>query len=299
MQPIKDSIKRQLEVNELKNLLFANAEQIIEIEPNFLAALEELLDSTRKDRAQNATAEIVSFAARALLKRVYSVNQYLKISDQKIAELEEIYLRTWRTMLKTGNIQTTLREEHYPELSQWVASVYPQEFRKRLRFSAEVGHVVYEEYSAQLQIELLQIDTAHLTQPVIDIGCGSKANLVRYLRSRGIEAYGFDRQLEKPEPYLEKRDWLEYPFEAASWGTIISNMAFTNHLNYAYLHDASQLEQYLLKMRDIIESLAIGGQFFYAPSLPFVENRFDPRCYTVERERTVGELFVSTVTKIA
>ena len=72
------------------------------------------------------------------------------------------------------------------------------------------------------------------------------------MRSLGIAAFGFDRQLEIQEPHIEQRDWFDYPFEAGKWGSIVSNMAFTNHLNYAYLHDVSQLEQYLLKMKDIL-----------------------------------------------
>jgi hypothetical protein len=298
-QPIENSIKRQLDANKSKNLLFVNADQIMDVEPSFLAALEELLDSAPDDRPESVSAGIVSFAAQALLKRVYSVNQYLKISDQKVEELEEIYRQTWRTMTSTGNIQTVLREYHYPELSRWLATLYPEEFRKSLKLSPVVGHVVYEEYSAQLQIELLRIDVTHIQQPVIDIGCGSQANLVRHLRSMGVEAYGFDLHLEKQEPYLEQMDWFAHPFKVASWGTIISNMAFTNHLNYAHLHDVSQLEQYLLRMRDIIESLAIGGRFYYAPGLPFVEDRLAAARYKVERERTAGDIFVSTVTKIA
>jgi hypothetical protein len=297
-QPIKNSIQQQLEVNDAKNLLLVNVEQIMDIDPGFLAALEELLGSATGSQPEGLSAEIVSFAAQALLKKVYSVNQYLKISDQKVKELEKIYRQTWRTMVSTGDLQTALRQEHYPKLSEWLASLYPKEFRKRLQFSPVVGHVVYEEYSAQLQIDLLQIDCAHIKEPVIDIGCGSQANLVRYLRSLGIEAFGFDRQLQNREPYLEQMDWFDYSFRPAAWGTVISNMAFTNHLNYAYLHDAAQLEPYLLRLKDIIESLKIGGEFYYAPSLPFVENRLDPAGYKVKREQTIGEVFVSTITRI-
>jgi len=47
-------------------------------------------------------------------------------------------------------------------------------------------------------------------------------------------------------------------------GSIVSNMAFTNHLNYAYRHDVSQLEPYLLKMKEILAALAPGGSFYYA-----------------------------------
>ena len=44
--PIENSIRQQLEANRSKNLLYENIEQIMEIEPGFLAALEDLLDAT-------------------------------------------------------------------------------------------------------------------------------------------------------------------------------------------------------------------------------------------------------------
>ena len=68
---------------------------------------------------------------------------------------------------------------------------------------------------------------------MIDVGCGSQANLVTYFRALGIEAYGIDRHLETHKPYLDQVDWFDYDFEAGRWGTIVSHMSFTNHLNYA------------------------------------------------------------------
>ncbi len=298
-QPLEVSIKQQMKINRSKNLLYSNVEQSMDIHPSFLAALEKLVDSPAGEKQNVVSPEIVSFASQSLLKRIYSVNQYIQMSDQKVAELEEIYRQTWQVMTQTRNVKTTLRESHYPALSQWLATLYPKEFRQHLRNIPEVGHVVNEEYSADFQMNVFRLDVLQIKPPVIDIGCGSQANLVRYLRSQGVEAYGFDRALEVHQPYLEQSDWFTYTFQKCSWGTIISNMAFTNHLSYAYLHDMTQLEPYLLKMRDILESLMIGGSFYYAPALPYVEDRLAPESYRVEREGTTGEIFVSTVTRIA
>jgi hypothetical protein len=297
--PIKHRIQQQLEVNQSKNLLYVNAGQVMELDPGFLAALEELLASSDSGVQQRNSSEMASFASQELLKRLYSINQFLRIEPQKVKELEEIYRQTWRLMLKTRNLQTVLREYHYPELSRWLSTVYPEEFREPLKLAPLVGHVVCEQYSAQLQIELLSIDATQLKQPVLDVGCGSRANLVRYLRSLDIQAYGFDRSLEIHAPYLDQKDWFEYAFESRSWGTVVSNMAFTNHLNYARLHDVSQLERYLLKMKDMIESLVSGGRFVYAPSLPFVEESLAIDRFKVEHRRAIGNISVSTITRIA
>jgi hypothetical protein len=188
-------------------------------------------------------------------------------------------------MVQMGNIKTTLKEFHYPELSTWLASLYPEKFRQALRRSATIGSVTYGEYSAELQVEGLGIDVTRIQQPVMDIGCGSQASLVRYLRSLGIEAYGIDLYLGTHEFYLERVDWFEYHFKPGNWGTIVSNMGFTNHLNYAYLHDISQLEYYLLKMKEILESLSLGGCFHYAPGLPFLEEKLSCKEYKVEQQK--------------
>ncbi len=295
MQSIAASIKQQLDVNKSRNLLFENVTQIMNVEPSFLAALEELLNSNISDKSEDVYSEFVSFTAKELVKRLYSINPYLRVSKVQVENLEQIYRQTWRVMIKNGNIKATLIEFHYPELSKWLATLYPEKFQKFLKLSSGVGHITYGEYSAELQVELLGIDIAHIKQPVIDIGCGSKANLVRYFRSLGVEAYGIDRHLETLEPYLNQVDWFDYYFAPSRWGTIVSNMGFTNHLNYAYLHDISQLEHYLLKMKEVLESLSTNGYFFYAPSLPFVEDKLSAKSYKVEREQKNSDIFVSII----
>ena len=297
MQSIDASIKQQLDGNKSKNLLFEDVKQIMNVDPSFLAALEELLSSDISEKSEEIYSEFVSFAAKELVKRLYAINPYLRIGDAQIRDLEHIYRQTWQRMKETRNVKATLNASHYPELSKWIATLYPEEFQKSLKLSSDLSHVTYEEYSAELQVKLLEIDIAHIEQPVIDIGCGSQANLARYFRSIGIEAYGIDRHLEIQEPYLKQIDWFDYYFEPNRWGTIVSNMGFTNHLNYAYLHDISQLENYLRKMKEILESLSTGSCFYYAPSLPFVEEKLSAKEYKVERKRKINEIYVSIIAK--
>src|SRR5215211_6271348 len=48
-------------------------------------------------------------------------------------------------------------------------------------------------YSPPLQLGALDLSSEALPEPVLDVGCGSDAAMVRYLRQRGVEAYGIDR----------------------------------------------------------------------------------------------------------
>jgi hypothetical protein len=295
MPSIESSIQQQLDINKLKNLLFENATQIMNIDSIFLAALEEYLNYDVSKKAEDVSSELVSFTTNEFVKRLYSINPYLRVSKVQIENLKQIYRETWQMMKKTKSIKETLNEFHYPQLSQWLATLYPEKFRDVLKLSSSVGNVTYGEYSAELQVELLGIDIAHVKQPILDIGCGGQANLVTYFRSRGIEAYGIDRHLEIRKPYLDQVDWFDYHFEPDQWGTIVAHMSFTNHLNYAYLNDISQLEHYLLKMKEILESLFISGSFHYAPSLPFIEDKLSTEIYRVQSEPKFGEMPVSII----
>lgn len=298
MPSIESSIKQQLESNRSKNLLFENATQIMNIDSSFLAALEEYLNDNVSEKTEDVSSELVSFTTNEFMKRLHSINPYLRVSKVQIENLKQIYRETWQRMRNNQSIKTTLNEFHYPQLSQWLATLYPEKFQKMLKFSPRVGHVTYGEYSAELQIGLLGIDTADVKQPILDIGCGGQAHLVSYFRSQGLEAYGIDRHLETQKPYLDQEDWFDYHFEPGKWGTIVAHMSFTNHLNYAYLNDISQLEHYLLKMKEILESLSISGSFHYTPSLPFIEDKVSTEIYRVQSEPKFADMLVSKITRI-
>jgi hypothetical protein len=296
--PIEKSIQQQIEANHSKNLLYEHFEEIIAIDPDFLAALEESLAKDEPAFSQAKQQELVSFATQTFLKRLSTINQFLRVEPGKVKELENIYLSTWKTMRATQKIEATLKETHYPALSRWIADLYPGEFVERLKSVPKIGHIVCAEYSPQLQIDLLKLDTAAIKQPILDIGCGSAANLVYYLRSLGLDAYGIDRAVLKTETYLKQADWFDNAFVPDRWGTIISNMAFSNHLLYTYRHNSAQLKPYLLKFREILTTLLPGGSFHYAPGVPFIEQRLDPAQYQVEQERVLGEIFATKITRI-
>jgi hypothetical protein len=113
-----------------------------------------------------------------------------------------------------------------------------------------------------------------MNEPVLDIGCGVKANLVKYLRQNRIEAYGIDRFVIE-NSYLDNSDWFEYDFNKMKWGTIISNLGFSNHFLHHHLRTDGSFIDYAKQYMKILNSLKIGGSFHYAPDLPFVEQYLD------------------------
>jgi len=294
---LDDALQRQIDLNQTRNVLHTRLGQTIEIDPEFLAVLEELCAKDGQAFSEAALQDAISFASKTLMKRMISINQFLQIDDEKTHDLENIYLHTWKRIIKTRDIPSTLRNHHYPALTRWMSGLYPEHFIEQLKSSPAIGHVVCEEYSAELQARLLGIDIQTFKQPLLDIGCGNSAGFVRYLRTFQKQAYGFDRRIENEESFLQQSNWLDYRFEPGAWGTIVSHMAFTNHFIHVFHHDKTQLNLYGRKFNEILGSLAAGGSFHYAPGLPFIEQGIDPEKYQVEQLVVIKGISTTRITR--
>jgi SAM-dependent methyltransferase len=132
-----------------------------------------------------------------------------------------------------------------------------------------------------------------LVEPILDIGCGVKGELVRFLREKGFVAYGFDRFV-KDTPDLINADWLEFPFEEQQWGTIISNLGFTNHFMHHHLRNDGNFIGYAKRYMEILDALKPGGTFIYAPDLPFIERYLDREKFRITKH-DVGQSEIKSV----
>jgi len=129
---------------------------------------------------------------------------------------------------------------------------------------------IQAEYSAEFQIELLGLDVKSLPEPILDIGCGSKASLVRELRRRGKTAFGLDRDV-KADDFLISADLFDYPLKMNSWGTVISHQSLSNYFLESHLKSGLEAAKCAMKYMEVLRSLKRGGVFAYAPGLPFIE----------------------------
>ncbi len=144
------------------------------------------------------------------------------------------------------------------------------------------GPVPCREYTPALQLEMLGVTPDELAEPVLDLGCGKRGKLVRYLRSRGIEAYGVDR-FASSAPYLAATDWLRMPFRPAKWGTILSHMSFSNHFVHHHLRRDGDSEAYARKYMEMLRVLKPGGVFICTPALPSIEQHLPGERFRVDR----------------
>lgn len=145
------------------------------------------------------------------------------------------------------------------------------------------------EYGATLQRDALGFGALEgpLLVPILDVGCGSSASLVRALRGEGLAATGVDR--EAPEDVAIAADWGSFPFGQDRWGTVLSHHALTLHLLHHHIAGSERSYAEARVYRAILGSLRVGGRFIYVPGVPFLEAMLPGqfRCARVELHETL------------
>ncbi len=291
-QIIQESIERQFTGNSRKNFFHSGEESRSHFLPDTRCEIESNRNELLKLDELNQSDQWIDLMTERALKTFCLSNQFLDIREEHIAGLHAIYELLWADLIMELRKSTidfeSLEQAHLSRLTNWLLSSNP--FVKSLNPPElpEIVEVVCAEYSAHLQIALLLIDPDNIHEPVLDIGCGEQANLVKYLRQLGFNAWGNDRLADVSQPYLVRANWLEFDYRANQWGTIIANHSFSLHfLNHNQRSDGDYLS-YARKYMEILHSLKPGGTFYYAPSLPFIESFLPPEQFSV-RNHSINE----------
>ncbi|MDC7124218.1 MAG: class I SAM-dependent methyltransferase [Spirochaetales bacterium] len=288
MKKLSKILNLQIDSNIKLNLFFENLDNVININKEFKA---EILSLKKGSVNLFAMADV---AVKVMAERVYSINQYIQLSEENLKELKDIYIITY-TKLNQNNFDEVMRQ-HFKSLSVWLADFYPENYIKLLRSNPRLGTVVNSEYSTDFITEIYDVKLTELNEPVLDIGCGKNAGLVSAVKVAGKDVLGIDRLLNVSIDEVKEQSWMDFDFKSRSWGTIFANMSFTNHLVYVLKNNRAEILNYFLKYKEIIESLKVGGIFYYAPSLEFIEQRLDSNYYLVNR-RIINGTGVSMIKK--
>lgn len=296
MRDLREILHRQFGINRSKNLLNPESELFLELDPMFLAAMERATCEQTARFDDGLLVELADTAADLFVEHIYALNQYIQINRKERERLRQIYLGTWGELARTHSVEATLRTYHYPHVRQFIESLYPASLRTALRSPTELGAAPCGEYSPQLQMRLLRLESRPVREPLLDVGCGSNAFLVEHLRSGGIEAYGFDRNLKVRRPYLSKTTWFDYEFGGKEWGTVVSNQAVSIHAAFTRTYRPVELPRYRTLLRRILQSLAVGGTFTLAPSDSLLDETVDPKEYLTESWPVVGRHRITRVT---
>jgi len=276
------NIDKQIEFNQGKNIFLDENGMSLKFVDETIKAISEI-----NELNNDSEKILIDYATDKALEEFCRINQYYTFNSQAKKDLRNIYNVLFYGIKTNEDSIETISKNHYQNLKQWLRKTNP--FAERVYSSADIDirPVVCSEYEPDSQISILKIDPKSLMEPVLDIGCGKHGNLVNYLFNLGIETFGIDRFLFT-DNNLTNSDWLEFNYGMEKWGTIISNLGFSNHFKHHNLREDGSYIEYGKKYMDILKSLKIGGRFHYAPDLPFIEQYLDNRQFEIEKYE-VGE----------
>lgn len=282
MKIIQDNIDQQFEFNQGKNLFYNGILNSLRFSQETLDAIEniDLID-------RNSENLLIDYLTNRAIQEFCKINQYYTFDKQAKIMLRNLYVDLFTNIKSHKYSINLIAERHYENLIKWMQRT--NSFAEKVYNSKGelIESVACSEYSPELQIQILQIDIDNIIEPVLDIGCGRQGNLVLYLRQKGIEAYGFDR-FAYNNSFLSNSNWFEYKFEKGKWGTITSNLGFSNHFQHHNFRSDGKFVDYAKKYMDILNSLKLGGSFHYAPDLPFIEQYLDLDKYKLMK-KNVGD----------
>lgn len=275
MHRFKKNIDQQIEYNKGKNLFHDNAELAFGFYVETINAFTNNAEITREKEN-----ELIDYATNKAIEEFCRINQYFSFSIEDKNTLRGIYATLLKEIVANEKPMETISKDHYRRLKLWLRNSNP--FAEKLYSNGKLRlhAVACSEYSAEIQIEMLHISISEMKEPVLDIGCGTQGNLVKYLRTAGFEAFGIDR-FASPDTFLANADWLTYDYGVKKWGTMISNLGFSNHFHHHHLRHDGDFALYAKKYMEILHALKTGGSFHYAPGLPFIEKFLDKNQFQI------------------
>jgi hypothetical protein len=285
---MKKYIDLQLESNQSKNLFYKDFFNIMK----FSQLPFDIFQS--KKLSTEDLDSLIHYTAEKVLQEFYRVNQYYSFSENNILALKYLYLNLYQAILKKQIPIDTIFKYHFANLQHWLEET--NSFSRKLygEHDAILDSVVCSEYSSRFQKNILCLNKIDLLEPILDIGCGENASLVKSFIAEKMDAYGIDRGAGA-FPYCKKADWLTYNYGMKKWGTIVSNLGFSNHFVHHHLRDNGNIIQYAEKYLEILQSLQIGGSFCYAPDLPFIEMYLDTKTYSIAKYNIGNVSFRTTI----
>ena len=234
----------------------------------------------RETVARLEGAELDAAGARALredlVRWLRSKNQFVAITPDTEEEIEAALVRV---AADVGEGDLADAQDALDDALDGLASIL------RESLGAAPREVVASEYAPDVQLLVLGLRLSDVTSPVLDVGCGPSALLVRRLRGLGHEVTGIDR--DAPED-ATRADWLTYDYGNARWRTVLSHLGFALHFLRAHRASEAEARRYAEAFVRITRGLVVGGRFVYAPSLPFFEEVLPAGRFLVERHAVQG-----------
>ena len=291
MDSFLKQVDKQIESNQGKNIFLDGTDRTLKFIDETIKAILNINDL-------NVDYEpiLINYTTVKAIEEFCRINQYYTFDSRAKNDLRDIYRNLLLTIKANRDSIEIIEKKHYSNLRRWLQKTNPHAAQIYSNSSTDIKPICCSEYSADLQIRILKIDPDRLQEPVLDIGCGKDGNLVQHLCKLGIDTIGIDR-FSFSDNNLFNADWLEYNYGIEKWGTIISNLGFSNHFSHHHLRKDGNYIEYAKKYMEILKSLKPGGKFHYAPDLPFIETYLDNRQFHVEKYEIGDFEFKTTVIK--
>jgi len=280
-------IDQQIEFNKGKNLFHIQGKDFFQFIPEIETLAKQIANVSPNDESF-----LLEYVSNKAMEEFCRINQYYSFNAVAKEKLIGIYAELFRAIKNNPNL-SELAKVHFEKLKNFLLET--NHFSEKLygNENLKLKNVTCSEYSPELQLEVLKIDISTLQEPVLDIGCGKNATLVLCLRKMGIEAFGFDRLVDNKK-YCSQTDWFDYHFKTNHWGTIISNLGFSNHFMHHHLRTDGNYIEYAKKYMEILRSLKCGGTFYYSPGVPFIEGYLDSSEYIIKTHKIKNTDFTAS-----
>lgn len=236
---------------------------------------------------------LTQFYVDNLLKILYGLNQYLNFSPTDLLSIRNMYALLLEDICNECLSLSKIEARHDERVWDLLKSTNPALYQLNHNSNIAAKQFICAEYSAEFQLDLFGIELGALQEPILDIGCGEHGWLVEYLHNHHLNAFGIDR-LHENGAYYKNQDWLEFDYGLEKWGTVLANLSFSNHfINHFAQNDQLDLVYAQIYMK-ILKGLSIGGTWFYAPSVPFIEKLLSPDQYHLCRS-PINDAFTKTI----
>lgn len=286
-----DIIDIQIEFNQRKNLFHKKFNETLNFTEPTMTAIQNIGSIAPDD-----LSVLIDYITEKVLQEFCRVNQYYSFQENDKADLKKLYWNLYQDIIEKKKTVEAISQAHYENLKMWLAKTNPFSQAMYQEKEAVLKPVACSEYSAFLQKNILHLNDVQLLEPILDIGCGQEGNLVKYLRENAFECYGIDRFAGQSQ-FLKKADWLHVDYGMEKWGTIVSNLGFSNHFIHNHVREDGKFIEYAKKYMEILKSLQIGGCFCYAPDLPFIERYLDENIYSIKKYDIENVPFKTTIVK--
>lgn len=241
-----------------------------------------------QDRRGGFAADPAHAMALALRGLLQAKDPFLDVGPTRSAALEDAMSRSL-AHLRGALDKPLLEAARAAEIAAVARDLRSAvaEYVRSVRVGPTRAETLCTEHSPELQLKLLGLEVdgeTALAEPILDLGCGPNALLVKLLRSKGKEAFGVDRVVER-QPWVEEADWFDYALGTARWGTIVSHLGFTTHFLHHHLANDREAFRYARRYMEVLRALLPGGTFAYAPGLPFIEAHLPQNEWEIDRRR--------------